>query len=507
MTTYQRPGIYIQENLNPLSNSFLGIFGEATPCFVAAYNIGPNVPVLINSWKQYTLLYGDFSVAGGSYLPFAVYNFFLNGGSSCFILRVENQDAVPGHIVLQDINTPTPDNVMTITSIYPGAFSDNIYVELTSAGQAGRFNINIYNGSSSRSSLVESFIDMSVNPADPRNVVSILSSPIGGSKYVMITESLPNGAYVQGQNDPALISPTALSGGSDGTTPPALATVVPTRLDFLQNQVLNVNLPGFTDTTVLSAINQWAQAREDVMVFIDGPAPSFPETSAQVVSNYQNMTNSLYLTTFAAIYAPWILVKDPSSAVPTATRWIPPCSAVLGNIQRADTLAGPQQSPAGIDYGSVSCVALETTFTPTDLDTLNTSNINAIKNVPGYGIKIFGARTLHFGYPDRYVAVRRVLMKLGHDFQNILLYALFMPNDDKLWKSITLTLENYLTIMMQQGVIGGDSPAQSFAVICDSSNNPPASAQSGIVNVSVAVALLSPAEFIIIEISQLTATS
>lgn len=508
MATYQRPGIYIQENLNPLANSFLGIFGEATPCFVAAYNIGPTVPVLVNSWKQYTLLYGDFTVANGNYLPFAVYNFFLNGGQSCFILRVENSNAVPGSIVLQDINTPTPDNVMTLTSIYPGLFSDSIFVELVSAGHAGRFNINIYNGGATRAFLVETFVDMSVNPADPRNAVSILSSPIGGSKYVTITESLPGNTYVAGTSDPALITPTALSGGSDGTTAPVLGTVVPTRLDFLQNQVLNVNLPGYTDVTNLSALNQWAKAREDVMMFLDGPAPSFPETSAQVVTNYQNMLNGgLFLTTFAAIYAPWLLVRDPSSAVPTATKWVPPCSAVLANVQRADTLEGPQQSPAGINYGNVNCVALETTFTPTDLDSLNTSQINAIKNVPGYGIKIFGARTLEFGYPDRYVAVRRVLMKLGHDFQNILLYALFAPNDDKLWQSITLTLENYLTIMMQQGVIGGDSPSQSFAVICDSSNNPPSSAQSGIVNVSVAVALLSPAEFIIIEISQLTATS
>jgi len=319
---------------------------------------------------------------------------------------------------------------------------------------------------------------------------------------------LPGGVYNPGVTDPALIAPTALTGGADGTSAPNLGTVVPTRLDMLQNQILNVNLPAVTDTTVLSAINQWAQNREDVMVFLDGPAPNFPETSAQVVTNYLNMVQSgLFLTTFAAIYAPWILVKDPSSAVPTATKWIPPCSVVLANTQQPDILVGPQQSPAGIIYGNVNCVALETTFTTTDLDTLNDAQVNAIKNVPGFGIKIFGVRTLHFGYPDRYVSVRRVLMKLGHDFQNILLYALFEPNDERLWKSITLTLENYLTVMMQQHMLGGSTPAESFAVICDSSNNPPSSAQAGIVNVSVAVSLLSPAEFIVIEISQLTATS
>lgn len=510
MVTYHRPGIYIQENLTPLADSFNGIPGEALPCFVAPYNIGPNIPVLVTSWSLFTQLYGGFTVSGGSYLHFAVYNFFYNGGSACFILRVENTDAVAGSLALQDINTPTPDDVITITSLYPGAYSDNLYAAVSSAGQSGRFNLEIYNGGTSSANLVETFVDMSVNPADPRNVITIVNSPIGGSRYVTLTETLPNSTYVQGTNDPAIISATPLTGGSDGVDAPDMGMTVPARLDMLQNQILNVNLPSWDDITSLNAMLTWAEGRADVMMFVDGPAPNFPETSAQVVTNYQTMVSGgspLQASTYCAVYAPWVLVKDPSSSVPNATRWIPPCSFVLADTQQADIQVGPQQSPAGILYGKVNCVALETTFTPTDLNNLNDSQINALKQVPGYGFNIFGARTLHPGYPDRYVSVRRVLMKLEHDFQNVLLFALFQPNAEPLWKQITAVLTNYLTFEMQAGTIGGSTPADSFAVICDSSNNPPSSAQSGICNVSVAVALLSPAEFIIIEISQLTASA
>jgi hypothetical protein len=48
------------------------------------------------------------------------------------------------------------------------------------------------------------------------------------------------------------------------------------------------------------------------------------------------------------------------------------------------------------------------------------------------------------------------------------------------------------------------NPTTAYTVTCNSSNNSQASAQSGIVNISIAVALGSPVEIIVINISQLT---
>jgi phage tail sheath protein FI len=55
---------------------------------------------------------------------------------------------------------------------------------------------------------------------------------------------------------------------------------------------------------------------------------------------------------------------------------------------------------------------------------------------------------------------------------------------------------------MQQGSLGGTTPDTTFQIVCDGSNNTPSTTAAGIVNVSVAVALTSPAEFIMINISQ-----
>lgn len=505
-STPQSPGVYITETLNPLTNN--NIPGEAVGVIAANYNQGPSVPTLVTSWNAYITKYGSFAQAGtNSSLHYAVYQFFNNGGSQCYILAVPNTDATTATLVLQDINNP-PDNVMTVSAISSGGWGNNIYVALTSAGNTGRFNVQVYNGGTAASNLVENFIDLSINPTDPRNVASIINSPNFGSNYINLAISLP-GEYEAGVNDPALISATPLAGGNNGVTAPNLGTAIPLELDKLQGTVLSVNVPGVYASATVNALISWAEGRGDVMLIVDGPQPAPPESSSQVVQNYLNLitggtpiTNSTYVT----LYAPWIQIVDPASSIPGAARWVPPGGAILGLWNSTDNSVGPWQIPAGVVYGKINLINLEALFTASDLDTLNTNNINAIRFVPNYFPAVMGGRTLEQGYPDRYISVRRMLIKLEHDFTYLLQPALFEPNDAQLWLQITSILNNYLTTLMQQNALGGTTPPTAFQVTCDSSNNTPATAQAGIVNVNVAVALNSPAEFILINISQFQAT-
>jgi hypothetical protein len=501
-TTPQSPGVYITESLTPIGNN--NIPGEAVGVLVGNYNQGPSIPTLVKSWSGYVQKFGNFSQAApNTALHYAAYQFFNNGGSQVYILAIPNTDATTATLTCQDINGP-PDNVMTISAISPGVWGDNLYVALVSAGNTGRFNLQVFSGGTSPSNLVENFVDLSINPADTRNVSSIVNAPKFGSNYVTLNVTLP-GTYQAGVNDPALFAPTPLSGGTDGNTPPNLSTAIPLQLDKLEGTVLNVNLPGVFSSAVLNPLISWATGRGDVMLIIDGPPPAFPESSAQVVQNYLNLITGgspITISTYATIYAPFIQIIDPASSLAGATRWVPPGGAVLGIWNATDNAKGPWQTPAGVKFGPIKLVNVEALFTTSDLDTLNTNNINAIRFVPNYFPAIMGGRTLQQGYPDRYVAVRRMLIKLEHDFTFLLQPALFEPNDAALWLQITSILTNYLTQLMQQGALGGTTPNTAFSVICDDSNNTPATASAGIVNVQVAVALLSPAEFILINISQ-----
>lgn len=497
------PGIFITETLAPITND--SVPGEAVGVIAANYNRGPNVPTLVSSWSQFTQKYGTFAQAGtNTSLHYAVYQFFNNNGSQLYILALPNTDAAYGTLTLQDINSP-PDSVMTVKSVSPGVWGNQIYVAITTAGTTGRFNFQVYYGGTASSNLVENFIDLSINPTDPRYIAAIVNSPNYGSSYVTLTVSLPSNQYVSGINDPALISATPLAGGSDGVTAPTLSTAIPQSLDMLQGKVLNLNVPGVNSASTINALASWAAGRGDVMIIVDGPVPNPPETSAQVATNYINMVTGgspIGQSSYVTLYAPWIQILDPASAIPGATRWVPPGGAVLGVWSNTDNTVGPWQTPAGITYGQINLVNTEALFTTTDLNNLNTNNINAIRFVPNYYPAIMGGRTLMQSYPDRYISVRRMLIKLEHDFTYLLQPALFEPNNEALWTQIVSILTNYLTGLMQQGSLGGTNQDDTFTIVCDSSNNTPATAQAGIVNVSVSVALNSPAEFILITITQ-----
>jgi hypothetical protein len=519
-TSYPRPGAYINEQLLPLITGAANIPGEAVAAFANAFNIGPVIPTFCTSWQQFTSLYGNFSQSNGNTLHFAVYSYFVNGGTGCYVLRVPNTDAVAAHLAIPDLGSAT---VFTATAAQqqvqsPGAWGNQIYVEVQALNAITKYvNINVYNvpvgASVGPGYLVESFLNISTNPADPRYALTIVNSPVSGSNFIQLTGGL---AYVAGTTDFATMVPTPLASGADGSLSPAstFAATLTTAFDnYATNQVLNLNITGgfnasgsMNSNTIVNTVVSWAAAREDVFVLVDGPIPSFPESSATVTSNYTGMVtggSSIASSSFVAVHGPYLLVQDPSSAIGGATRYIGPSGSILGLWSFTDNLIGVQQVAAGVSFGQLSCLGLETYFTPTDLNTLFPYNINAIKKVPGYGFCVFGARTLLQGFPDMYIPVRRVLMKIEHDSINLTQFAMFEPNTPTLWGEVKTVLQNYLTTQTLAGLLGSTNPAQAFSITCDSTNNSQQTAQAGMLNISIAVALGSPVEIIVINISQL----
>ena len=275
------------------------------------------------------------------------------------------------------------------------------------------------------------------------------------------------------------------------------------RLDMLQDIILDVAIPGAEgNSAITNNFLSYADSRGDMMVFAAGPTPVFPETSATVASNYTVLASALNISSRGTLWAPWVQQQDPGSSIPGATIWMPPVGGVLGITQDTDIHIGPNQSPAGVT-ATLRVVNLEARFTPTDLTNLTKAGVNPVKVVPGYGFCVFGARTLHPGYPDRYISIRRMLQKIEHDCIALVRFALFQPNDDVLWAAISTTLVGYLTQIMQAGQLAGTTIRDSFNVICDSTINTPLGALAGIVNVYVSVALAAPAEFITIYINLL----
>jgi hypothetical protein len=509
MTSSQllRPQIQTSETLTPLSQSVNGIAGQATAAFANTFNYGPTIPTFVNSWQTFVQLYGNFNVSNGNPLHFAVYSYFANGGTGCWVLRVANTDAVAASVVTNDIEGGGGQPLATWTAANKGVWGNNIYVGMT-AVSTGHVNVIIYNGGTAQVNIVEQWLNVSANPNDPRYAPNIINSPAGaGSNYVNVTLAYHGGAYLAGSTDfGPIASPAQLASGTDGSSAPSLGLTVTQQFDqYVQQQILNINLPGQQLAADINTVVNWAAGREDVFVLADGPTPSFPETSTVVVNNYVNLVSggaSISPSSFVAVYAPYLLIQDPSSTSLGATRYVGPCASILGTMCQTDALVGVQQSTAGTSYGKIACVGLEAQFMPSDLDTLAVNNVNAIKNVPGNGFCVFGARTLQFGFPSMYVAVRRVLMKVEHDAVLLVQPFLFSPNGPPLWAAISTVLNNYFNVQTLAGLFSTNNVSQAYVVTCDQTNNTASTAQSGIVNITIAVALGSPAEYILINIQQ-----
>src|SRR5580704_4364247 len=84
-TTYTYPGVYIEE----LPSGQHTITGVATSiaAFIGWCNHGPvGEAVMVESWPEYESLFGG--MIPGVPLAYAVYQFFLNGGSQAYIIRL-----------------------------------------------------------------------------------------------------------------------------------------------------------------------------------------------------------------------------------------------------------------------------------------------------------------------------------------------------------------------------------------------------------------------------------
>jgi hypothetical protein len=116
----QTPGLYIREvEIAPPSRLRLDITG-----WVGQAERGPlHAPQPIASWGQFRDIFGDF--VGFSYLSYAVFGFFLNGGERCYVVRVAHETATRATWQLVDT---TNEPMIRVEAINEGAWGEAIEV-------------------------------------------------------------------------------------------------------------------------------------------------------------------------------------------------------------------------------------------------------------------------------------------------------------------------------------------------------------------------------------------
>lgn len=503
--TYSRPGVYVQETLNPIAPT-TGLNSDTVGAFVGPNDRGPIIPTLVTSWSDYVTKYGSWNTTASNDLALAVYMFFANGGRQAYILRVVGAGAIAAARTIQD-RAGSPNNTLTLTAVNPGAWAVNsgsyygISFAVTDSVKTGYFDLTVYFGGITAPYIVEKFTDLSMTTTDPRYAISVINA---GSRYLVATDA--GSPSTGATRNPALVSvgSGSLTGGLNGSAVTSITDF--SAFDTIKSSLL-LNVAGWTDSTTVNAAIAYAESRNDIFVIIDGLAPTNASESVATTTTNQLAAAVAYTTTaYAAVYYPRLTISDPTVGVggaTGATKLVGPGGAIAGLFVATDNFRGVFKAPAGLQTrvaNAVSVVAL----TNAQLDSLNAASapVNAIKFVPGSGIVVMGARTLDPGYVDRYIPVRRTLIYLEKALADLTQFAVFEPNNAALWRRLNSTVSSFLTNFWAQGGLRGTTPDQAFFVKVDDTNNTPATIDNGEVHIEIGVALQRPAEFIVIKIGQ-----
>jgi uncharacterized protein len=216
---------------------------------------------------------------------------------------------------------------------------------------------------------------------------------------------------------------------------------------------------------------------------------------------------SQFDTKYGALYYPWVRLVDPTRKPdpggPTPMLDLPPSGYVAGIYARSDIERGVHKAPANEVVLGIDSFVTNVTFDRQSV--LNPEGINALRFFEGRANRVWGARTMSSDPEWKYVNVRRLFIYLEHSIDRSTQWAVFEPNNERLWASIRQTIEDFLLATWRTGALMGTRPEEAFFVRCDRTTMTQNDLDNGRLICLIGVAPTYPAEFVIFRIGQWTA--
>jgi uncharacterized protein len=542
------PGIYIEEiqssahTITAAPTSIAVFVGYTHPFKTKPANFGQAVRLF--SFTDYEREFGGFFSNAGFDEPdnfgsvaHAVNQFFLNGGAECYIVGLQAKALSGSPPTLSEVTAPSVNvgGVLFTTREPTDANNEmTIRVDNVKSGNSGSppvldtADITVTYGSGAGAQ-VEKFRKVSLDPgSDVKPNPNFIQNRIGTAdnfiSSLLVVDSdkttfpsqftLPIGQTFD-QSDPNHNPMPHSPDGPIDFAPSDFTTV------FADNQPLDkvsifnlLILPGITSNEILSEAARFCEKKLAFLI-IDPPFISAADDfGGKVDGEDTKAIETLLGVDFvppveknAALYFPYIRSTDPVTGVDIE---LPPAGTVAGIFGRTDLNRGVWKAPAGLETSILNSPGVVERGKMTDQQqgVLNPLGVNCLREFPGSGTVVFGARTMVTANPAlsnmwRYVPVRRMALFLEQTLYNNLGWVVFEPNDEPLWAAIRTSIEAFMLGLFRQGAFQGSTPSEAFQVKCDSQTTTQADIDNGIVNIVVAFAPLKPAEFVIIKISQL----
>ena len=203
MAEYLSPGVYVEE-YDSGATPMQGV-STSTAGFVGLAERGPVIgqPQLVTSFADYTRMYGGYLSKAGygdaRYLPYAVEQFFANGGSRAYIMR-----AVPGDAKAASLTT----GALRITAANPGAWAEKMRVTVVPSSKAKTqvfavdgaeltlknadgFNagdvVELFDGKTASYATIKNVLDKVIT-LDAPCTAAVADTKVGTSKYIRTCE-------------------------------------------------------------------------------------------------------------------------------------------------------------------------------------------------------------------------------------------------------------------------------------------------------------------------------
>lgn len=187
---------------------------------------------------------------------------------------------------------------------------------------------------------------------------------------------------------------------------------------------------------------------------------------------------------------------------------LPPSGAMAGIYTLVDNSRGVWKAPANVSVSMVSAPTVNVSHEEQEnlnVDAITGKSINVIRQFPDLGTLVWGARTLDGNSQDwRYINVRRTLIMLEQSLKLATRSYVFEPNDANTWVTVKTMMVNFLTNLWKQGALAGATPDEAFDVqVGLGITMTPNDILDGKMLISVKVAIVRPAEFIVITFQQM----
>ena len=571
MAEYLSPGVYVEE-YDSGATPMQGV-STSTAGFVGLAERGPVIgqPQLVTSFADYKRLYGGYlsetAYGVNRFLPYAVEQFFQNGGSRAYIMRVAPEGAQAAAI---------RSGVLTITAANPGSWANDLRVTIVPASKAKSrvekvqdatltlknaegFNagdvVELYDGKTTTYATVKRALDNTVTLDSPCPA-ELADSKVDTNKYIRTCEITINArlgdnmeTYEALSLDPgavnSILTRTARSGlirvelaedkeGKDDPTPKAVA---PFERCGGSGDPLELTLEGGSNGSTLTVTPDTFTGsdggpgkRTGLQAFLENnsvsilavPGITAPEVQSALIAFCENqkscfaildvpmeLKNTNDVANFRDMYdSTYAAMYHPwlemYDAGAKRSNYFPPSGAIAGIYARTDNSRGVHKAPA--NEVVAGCTGLSCAYNEGEQDILNPIGVNLIRAFTGRGIRVWGARTISSNGLWKYLNVRRLFIYIEESIKANTSWVVFEPNSQVLWGRVTRTIESFLATCWRDGALMGTSPSEAFFVEC----GPTTMTQDDIDNCrlicQIGIAPVKPAEFVIFRITQKTAS-